>query len=175
MNRRVITRQAAQWAVSAKATHAAVNQAGKFDVQGIKTDTPFFHAAGFEILNQHISSLQHAQQLFTLLWVAQIKRCAALIAVQPKKVAGRALGIKRRAPAARFVAMRRLDLQNIRAMIRQDLRAIRATQDAGEVDDFDALEAASVICFLHISDYRRSRNNASVVAVARLVHSHFTN
>ena len=75
--------------------------------------------------------------------VAEVQRHAALVAVDAQEIAGRAdLLVEGRAPVAHLVALRRLDLDDLGAVIGQPLRAERSAEDPRQVDDPDAVERA---------------------------------
>ena len=108
---------------------------------GLIAQPPFLHRAGLEVLNNDVGVFQQAQQHLPPLLAPQIKRDALLVAVHPEVIARIAIQ-EWRPPTAGFIALRRLDLDHFGAVIGQNHRAIRATQNTGEVDDFQARKCA---------------------------------
>ena len=139
---RVVAGQAAERTFAAEAGDAAMDQTRKALRQHIGiADAPFLHAAGLVVLDQHIGAFQQSQQHRAAFRLREIEGEGALVAVDADVVAGVAL-MERRAPAARLVALGGFDLDHLRAVIRQDHRAIGTAQHARQVDDLEAGQRA---------------------------------
>src|SRR3546814_1822810 len=69
----------------------------------------------------------------------------ALVAVHAEVVAGVAALVEGRPPVAHLVALRRLDLDDVGAVVAEQLRAVRPAEHAGAVDDLEAGECAALI------------------------------
>ena len=96
--------------------------------------------AGPEVLDEHVRRLQQAPEEVAAAGILQVQRHSALPAVHGEEVDALALD-EGGAPAPRVVALARLlDLDHVRARVRHGLRAVGAGQDAGEIDDADALQ-----------------------------------
>ena len=122
----------------------------------VEPETPFFERARFEVLDEHIGVLEQTQQELASRRVGEIDRHAALVAVHANEVR-RGLAEERRTPAAGFVALRRLDLHYLGAVVTEDLCAVGTSEHAREVDDSDAGEAL----FRALSMVCRSFNRAA--------------
>src|SRR3546814_19516395 len=59
--------------------------------------------------------------------------------------AGVAALVEGRPPVAHLVALRRLDLDDVGAVVAEQLRAVRPAEHAGAVDDLEAGECAALI------------------------------
>ena len=86
--------------------------------------------------------LEQAKQDVTALGPAEIEAERALAAVDPDEIGGVAAVIERRPPVAHLVALGRLDLDDLGAMVAQDLGGVRSAQDPGHVDHRDARKRA---------------------------------
>jgi hypothetical protein len=71
-------------------------------------EAPFLHAAGLEVLDQHVGIFQQAQQHFAARRLRKIEADALLVAVDADEVAGVARVVKGWTPLARLVALRSL-------------------------------------------------------------------
>src|SRR6185503_5848058 len=72
----------------------------------------------------------------------EVERQRTLAAVHRSEVRGIAGAVERRAEQARLVAHRRLDLDHVGTVVGQHLRAERPGQDAGKIDDANAVQRA---------------------------------
>src|SRR5262249_33431393 len=117
--------------------NAAMDKPWEALAQSVAAKPPFLQSADFEIFDQNIGPFEEAEDGIPPLFRCQIEDDAALIAVDGKKICGGAIN-KGRPPRPRFIANRRLDLDNVRAVIAKNLRTIRATQDAAQVHDGNA-------------------------------------
>src|SRR4051794_22362061 len=104
---------------------------------GLVAQAPFLHAARLEVLDQNIGVLQQPEQHLPACLLGQIEANALLVAVDPDEVAGIARLIEWRAPFARLVALRRLQLDHLGSVIGQYHRAVRASEHAREIDHFE--------------------------------------
>ena len=107
--------------------------------QHVVADPPFLHGARLEVLDHDVGAFQQAQQHRAAFRLADVERYGALVAIDADEVAGVIL-VKRRAPVAHLVALRRLDLDHLGAVIGQDHRAVRSAEHARQVDDLQAGE-----------------------------------
>ncbi|KAG1076491.1 hypothetical protein G6F40_017344 [Rhizopus arrhizus] len=110
-----------------------MDQLGKGLAQGIETQAPLLQRAGLEVLDQHVGIGQQVAQQLLAGRLRQVQRHAFLVAVHADEV-GRGVAQEGRAPAPGFIAAGRLDLQDVGAVVGQDLRAIGTAQHAGQVD-----------------------------------------
>ena len=93
--------------------------------------------AGAERLHEHVGRRREREQPLAILGLLEIEHDALLAAVQVAEVnAGRSVG---RPDAPRRIAVRRLDLDDLRAMIGQRERQVRPRQEHREVDDAQTL------------------------------------
>jgi hypothetical protein len=88
------------------------------------------------------ASGEQLQQHLAALGPGEIERDRALVAVDAGEVGRDALPVERRAPGARLVALRRLDLDHVGAMVGQHLPAVGTAQHARQVDNFQAVQSA---------------------------------
>ena len=137
LHHRVVARQAAQGPVRAEAGDAAVDERREALGEGFEAQAPFLHRAGQEILDDDVGLFQQAQHDFARGFALEVQGDGGLVAVQAVEIRARP-GNERRAVGARLVALRRLDLDHFRAVVGKDLRAQRAGEHAGQVDDSDA-------------------------------------
>src|SRR3954464_3107189 len=114
-----------------------MDQFGKFLAQHRMADAPFVERARLEILDQDVGPLKHLKEHRAAAFGSQIESDRTLVAVDPDKVR-RILAVKRRPPVAHLVACRRLDLDDVSPMVGENLRAIRPTQHARQIDDAQA-------------------------------------
>ena len=142
LHRRVIAGQAAERSVRAEARDLGIDEAWEARLQHrLPVEAPLGELSGLEVLEEHVGILEQTEQHLASLGLRQVERDRPLVAVDADEVGGGAVA-EGRAPVARLVAGRRFDLDDRRTMIGQDLRAVGAAQDAGEVDDLDAGERA---------------------------------
>ncbi|MCY1202516.1 hypothetical protein D9M72_140060 [compost metagenome] len=139
----VVAGQTAQRSVGSEAADPAMDQGREFPAQGLVSQAPFFQRAGLEVLDQHVGVGQQAAQQLLARRPGQVQRHAFLVAVHADEVRG-GVAQEGRPPAPRLVAAGRLDLEHVRAVVGQDLRAIRAAQHAGQVDHLAAGQGAGV-------------------------------
>ena len=114
---------------------------GKRSDSVVVADAPFFHRARLEVLDQDVGAFQQAQQHRAAVGLADVERDGALVAVDADEVAG-VVVVERRAPVAHLVALRRLDLDHVGAVVGQDHRAVRAAEHARQVDHLQAGQRA---------------------------------
>src|SRR5262245_43795688 len=133
----VIARKPAERSVGAEARYLAVNQFGEALLQSLVADTPRFHGAGLEVLDQRIGAFEQPQQHLAAGLLRQIEADRALVAIDAYIVGGIAI-MKRGSPIADLVAHRRLKLDDVGAMIRKQLGREGAAKYAREVNDLHA-------------------------------------
>ena len=138
---RVIAREAAERAFGAEARDLAVNEARELLRQLLVADAPLLHGARLEVLDQHVGAFEQPQEDRAPLGLCEVETDRALVAVDPNEVGG-VLVMEGRAPVTHLVALRRLKLDDVGAMVGQQLRRERASQHAREVDHLDAGEGA---------------------------------
>src|SRR3989475_2647 len=129
----------AQLAIGAEAADAAPDEARKALAHLLPANAPFLHGADLEVLHHHVGLLHQSQHGLLPFRLRQVQELQPLVAVQAPVVGGHTV-LERRPPGARIVALRRLHLENVGAVVAQDLAAQRATKNAGEVEDTDALK-----------------------------------
>ena len=133
----VIAGIAAARAVGAEAGNPAMHQLRKFRAQHVVADAPFVERARLEILDQDVGGLQHLHQHGAAALGGEVEPDRALVAVDADEI-GRVLLVERRAPVAHLVAGRRLDLDDVGAVVGEDLRAIGAAEHARQIDHAQA-------------------------------------
>src|SRR6516225_2770501 len=138
----VITGKPAERSVGAEARYLAVDEPGEAILQSLVADAPRFHGARLEVLDQHVGAFEQPQQHLAAGWLGQIETDGALVAVDAYVVGGIAV-MKRRSPIADLVAHRRLELDDVGAVIRNQLRCEGSAKYAREVDDFHAGKRAT--------------------------------
>ena len=138
----VVAGQAAQRAIGAEARDRAVDEARMPLRERVVAEAPLLHRAGQEILDQHVGALEQAREHRLSGRLAEIERERALAAIDRGEVGGVAVLVERRAEQARLVAERRLDLDHVRAVVGEHLRAQRTRQHARQVDHPNAVERA---------------------------------
>ena len=145
----VVAGEAAQRAVGAEAGDAGMDQPRELRCQHVVVaDAPLFHRAGLEVVDQHVGRLEQLQQDVAALRLGEVERDRALVAVDAGEIGGNTFGVERRPPGAGLVALRRLDLDHVGAVVGQHLAAIGTAQHARQVDHFQAVERAP-ICHRH--------------------------
>ena len=112
-------------------------------------------ATGPEVLDEHVGAGEEASKDGRAVGLLEVEPDAPLVAVDREEVGGgsRAVGLvadPRRSPAARRVALRRLDLDDVRPEVGQQHRAVGPGEDRRAVDDADAGERAGAAVTLDI-------------------------
>src|SRR5262245_19630661 len=138
----VITWKPAKRSVGTEARYLAVDELGEALLQSLVADAPRFHGAGLEVLDQSVGAFEQPQQHLAAGWLGQIEADGALVAVDAYIVGGIAV-MKRRPPIADLVAHRRLELDDVGAVIRKQLRRERSAKYAREVDYLHAGKRAT--------------------------------
>ena len=133
----VIAGIAAARAVGAEAGNAAMHEFWKLCAQDVVADAPFVECARLEILDQDVGGLQHLHQHRASAVGSEVEPDRTLVAVDADEI-GRVFVVERRAPVAHFVAGRRFDLDDVGAVVGEDLRAIGAAEHAREIDHAQA-------------------------------------
>ncbi len=96
----------------------------------------------------------------------QVQRGAALVAVDAQEVGGGArFFVEGRPPGAHVVAVGRLDLDHVGAMVAQPLGAEGPAQNPGQVDYLDAVERAH--CHLRRGSPTRDRTSRARAQAAK--------
>src|SRR5205823_6281533 len=99
------------------------------DVENSEAHALLVHRAGLEGIDDDIGVSQMSHQSFASGRLRKIEHASDLVAIEPKKVRRNAVG-ERGPPPARFVALRRLDLDDVRAVIAEDLCPERSAEDS---------------------------------------------
>ena len=143
----IVAGKATERPLRTEARDLAVDQPRKALLEHVVADAPALHGAGLEVLDQHISAVEQLQQHRAPFRLAKIEPHRALVAVDADKV-GSVVTNERRAPVANLVALWRLELDDIGAVIPEQLRGEWATQHARQVDDLDPGQraAARLLC-----------------------------
>ncbi len=108
----------------------------------VVAEPPLLHRAGQEVLHEHVCLGEERFHDGAPFGFRQVERQRALAAVDRSEVRGVALRVERRAEEPCLVARGRLHLDHVRAVVGQHLRAERAGEDAGEIDDANAVQGA---------------------------------
>ena len=141
LNGSVVARQSAERAGRAKAGDAAVDQPGKARAQHIVVaHAPALQRADLEVFDQHIGVFEQLEHHLAPGRVGHVHAYRALVAVDASEIRGHACVVERRTPGAGLVAFGAFDLDDVRAMVAQNLRTQRAAQNAREIDDFQSIE-----------------------------------
>ncbi len=99
--------------------------------------------ARLEVRDHHVRALAQPTCELAVGGVAEVEDDRALVAIRGMVVGGAALRIRRRRPASRVVAVRRLDLDDVGAQVAERLRDERAREHPGQVDDAQAVQCGS--------------------------------
>ena len=138
----IVSGHAAQRAIIAIAGDAAVHQAGEaLGKHRVMAEAPFLERAGLEILDENVSFRQEIEQGIAAARTGEIEDDAPLVAIDAEEVGGCAF-VERRSPCTGLVAMLRFDLDDVGAMVAEDLRAVGTAEHAGEIDDANAVKGA---------------------------------
>ena len=124
----VVPGQPAQRAVGTEAADPAVDQSGETLGEYVKAHAPALHGAGLEVFDQHVSALKQAYQHVAPSLCAEVKANASLVAVQAPEVRSHPV-LVRRAPHTGVVPLRGFNLDDLCAMVTQDLPTVRAPED----------------------------------------------
>jgi hypothetical protein len=108
-------------------------------VELLWAEPQLFDHAGAEILDEHIGLAEISLEPVDCLRVLQVEDDGALVHVHGVERGSAAQG-EGRTPAARLVALRPLDLHDVRAHVGEDLAGERACQRLRDLDDLDAFE-----------------------------------
>jgi len=139
LNDRVVTGTTAEGTVGAEPGDAAVDESGKPLGQKSTPDSPPLEGSGLQVLDQHVRAFEQREQQLSARGYREIDADGPFVPVDTEEVGGVSVE-KGGAPVAGFVALRRLDLDHVGAVVTQDLRAERSSQNSGEIDDLDTRE-----------------------------------
>lgn len=140
----VVARKPGERAVGAVAGDRTMDEAREALAQAVfVADAPALERALLEVVDQHVGRIEQAEQHVASVGMRQVEREIALVAVEPPVVAGESVR-HRRAPVARFVALRRFDLDDVRAVVGECLRAERSRINTAQVHHAHARERAFV-------------------------------
>jgi hypothetical protein len=147
----VVPREAPVRAVGAEPADRRADEALVARLQHLLiAEAPLLECARLEVVDDHVGVLEQAQRDLLALGLGQVEHHAALVAIAEEVVRAlaavtgrcvwRVAARERRAPGARVVEGRRLDLDDVRAVVAEHHRADRAGEDAGQVDDLQLVE-----------------------------------
>jgi hypothetical protein len=139
MHRRIAGGQVHVGAGFAETRHRAVHQAGLLAAQVIAAQPEAIHHAGPKTLQHDIRAQREAASNTARFRLLHVQAKPALVAVDAGEGAGQAV-LADRAHRARPVAARRLDLDDIRALVGQELAAIGPGHALAEIQYRDAGE-----------------------------------
>jgi hypothetical protein len=112
-----------------------VDEARKARLQGLLVpEAPFLERPGLEVLDQDVRLLEQSQQHLAAFRPREVEPERSLVSVDADEVRGVAV-LERRPPVAHLVALRRLDLHDLGAVIGEHLRAVRPAEHSRQVDD----------------------------------------
>src|SRR4030095_6597046 len=104
--------ESAQRPMGAETAEAAIHQPGKARLEHrLVAEPPLLHGAWQEILDENVRVLQQPQQRLAAFASTEIQRDTDLVSVQAREVGGGVLD-ERRTELARFISLRRLDLDH---------------------------------------------------------------
>ena len=140
---RVVSRVAAQRTGRSEPADPAVDEARKARLQRLLVpEAPFLERPGLEVLDQDVRLLEQSQQHLAAFRPREVEPERALVSVDADEVRGVAV-LERRPPVAHLVALRRLDLHDLGAVIGEHLRAVRPAEHPRQVDDDEPGEGAA--------------------------------
>ena len=128
----VVAGVAGQRPMLAVARHRAVDQARMARLQVGVGDAQALGHAGTEVMHQHVGGGQAALQRGAPLGALEVEHQAVLAAIHPQKRA--ALGGQRRRVLAQVVAVRRLDLEHLSALVGEQRAAVRSGDVGAQVE-----------------------------------------
>ncbi len=143
---RVVAGIAAERTVGAEAGDAAMDEAWEAGLEHrLVPHVPFLQRAGLEVFNQNVGGLEQAEKNLAPLRLGEIEHDAALVAIDADEIGG-GITLEGWPPAARLIALRRLDLDDFGTVVAEHLRAVRPAEHAREIDHLDAGEGADACC-----------------------------
>jgi hypothetical protein len=107
--------------------------------QGFVAQAEAVHRARAEVLDQHVHALDQVEAELDALGLFQIDADAALAAIQAEKEVRLTAG-KGRSPAAAHISRARFQLIDLRAVIREEERAIRPGERMRKVEHANAVQ-----------------------------------
>ena len=85
--------------------------------------------------DEHVGGGEQAVQRFAAFLALEVERQRPLVAVEVRELAGELAGVRLAAERAQEVAARRLDLDDVGAVVGEKERRGRPHHDGGEIDD----------------------------------------
>src|SRR6185369_7508305 len=137
---RGVGRTLARRTLLAVARNRAIDQPRILLVQRRRIEAEALHYAGTKILDQDVALLGEVVDELARLGLLQVEAEALLAAVENSVV--RAETVAHRLAAAHVVAFGRLDLDDFRARVGEQPRAVRARDHRAEVQHADSLQRA---------------------------------
>ena len=149
LDQKVVARPLGEGAGLAEPGDRTIDQAGVLAGQVVVGEPVLLQAAGLEVLDQHVAMADQPPGQGGALRLGDIQAERALVAVRREEIGAFAgllavwAGQERRAPAAGIVAgAGPLDLDHVGAQVAQQLGAAGSRQDAGEIEDPQAVKRA---------------------------------
>ena len=139
LHERVVAGQVAARSL-AEAADLAVDDAPDCRATPLVVEPEALERARLEVRDDDVRALAQLPRQLEVGRVLEVEHDRALVAVGGVVVRRAPLRVRRRQPAPRVVAGRRLDLDHVRAEIAERLADERPREDAGEVDHEDPVE-----------------------------------
>ena len=133
----VVGRLVAVGAAGAEAVGAAIDDVGVDRGDRVGVEAQAGDGPRAQRVEEHVGARHEAAQCGARLLRLEVEDDPALVAVQLEERPAHA-GVARGPKAADHVALRRLDLDYVRAHVREDVGRERPHDDVGEVEDADA-------------------------------------
>ena len=126
-------------AVLAEAGDRAVDDARLPRARLRVADAELVDGADAQVLEHDVGAIEQPEEDRLALGMLQIERDALLVAIQVDEV-GRLVAVERRPPGARDLAVERLDLDDLRAVVAEHRRRERAGERVGQIEDDEIAE-----------------------------------
>ncbi len=139
LNKIVVSRLAGIRSVVAVADQADVDEPRVDFAHVVVAELEPAHRRQPDVVNQHIGALAQPQQRRARRRLFQVEDDAALVAVE-LKIHRAHPGVLAGAALAHQIALRRLDLDDVGAVIRQNLRGVRAQHHRRKIDNAQSLK-----------------------------------
>ena len=125
-------------AVLAITDQTCIDQARKLGAQLLIAQTEAFHGARPHVRDEHIGPGNQAARHLQAIGMFEIEHDTFFVAVEVHEIRTHA-GMAHRAQAARAIAARRFDLDDLGAHVAQNARGIRPHHHGGEINHLDTL------------------------------------
>ena len=121
---------------TAEAGAGCIDQAGVDFFQDIPAQTEFFHGAGAVVFYNYVSLFNHFFEDFAMFRILEVQGHGAFVAVQAHEVSG--FGAQERGESAGVITyFRRLDFDYVGAEVSHHHSAVRTSQYAGQIKNFN--------------------------------------